>query len=428
MELLSNMGFSQIMRTSLRHYFMLFIAMLCSLWLTGCSYFHAPPTKQERLDNIKQLIAKDGYAVNRRYETDLLEETWLHNDKTIEISMLAPKEPGDYPLIIYLPGLGEHANGGKFWREYWAASGYSVFSMQPLEIGDAFKELKPPHDKTDDTRRKGKTKPAKSAESDDMRYLGHHYFSATSLIKRINEVLWTWTQLKQRAKSDQSIFAKADFSRVIVAGYDLGAQTAAALIGENFDIERPTIQNFKPMAAIVFSPFADLALGRLTTRYRAIGVPLLAVTGGQDSDPYAIGSLSMRTAIWEYASPGDKYLLSINKADHRVLSGAGLLTWAEPGAAEKPGMSGFGGAMPGAAQQFQGGDRNKGGPPAGGGKGRGMRNDRPNTSFDAKDYAIALSLSTAFLDAVGKSDRIAKTWLTELAPDWLGQSAKLNIK
>jgi hypothetical protein len=352
--------------------------------------------------------------------------------------MLAPTTPGVYPLIIYLPGLGEQADDGKLWRETWAKAGYAVFSVQPLEIADALKVVAPmsgddkqPEDDSwswfSSSKDKDKAVALKAVRNSDLRYLGHEYFSEASLIKRINHVLWAYAQLQQRTKAKQGLFAAADLSRVVIAGYDIGAQTTAAMIGEKYDAVLPQAPDFKPLAAILFSPSVDIGLGDVTTRYQNITIPLLAVTGTEDDDPYAISTPYVRTAIWENAPSGNKYLLLLKKGTHQVLAGDNLLHKQEPApeleSAEKPEP---GAAAPRFSHSYGGGDGGRGGSRGGMGKSKGS--SRQNGEQDYKQVAAIVSVSIAFLDHVCKHDSVAGFWLSTKANPWLDKSASLKIK
>ena len=96
------------------------------------------------------------------------------------------------------------------------------------------------------------------------------------------------------------------------------------MIGEKFGTDLPQAQDFNPVAAILLSPSVDMARGSLTTRDKNISIPLLVVTGSEDDDPYGISSPYVRTAIWEYAPPDNKYLLLLNKGGHQLLAGSNL--------------------------------------------------------------------------------------------------------
>lgn len=177
-------------------------AISCAVFLAGCFFGPSLPTPEERSEKVEQLIVEGGYSGSRSYQIDSIRETWRHDGQGLGIPMLAPKAPGVYPLIIYLPGLGESADGGLLWRETWAKAGYAVFSVQPLEISEALKELAPMRGKPGDDERSDdeghstdsdKSRPSKAVINSELHYLGHEYFPQASLKKRINHLLWACT-------------------------------------------------------------------------------------------------------------------------------------------------------------------------------------------------------------------------------------------
>jgi hypothetical protein len=206
--------------------------------LTGCFFGPSIPTSAEQTEKVDQLITNGGYSASHSNQIDSLKETWQYDGQGIETSMLAPKNPVIYPLIIYLPGLGESASAGNLWRETWAKAGYTVFSAQPVEISSALKELTPMPGKSDDDKKSDdddKSRPSKAVRNSELHYIGHEYFSQASLKKRI----WAYAQFKSRANTGSVLFKTADLSLVIIAGYDIGAQTAEEMICEKFDVALP---------------------------------------------------------------------------------------------------------------------------------------------------------------------------------------------
>lgn len=417
-------------------------AIALPFFLTGCFFGPSLPTPEEQAEKVDQFITDGGYSASRSYQIDSTKETWQHDGQGVEISMLAPKTPGVYPLIIYLPGLGESAGGGRLWREAWAKAGYTVFSVQPVEISSALKELTPmpgkpgddeKSDDEDNSTDSDKSRPSKAVRNSELHYVGHEYFSQSSLKKRIDHLLWAYAQLKLRAKAGAALFKTADLSRMIIVGYDIGAQTTEEMIGEKFEIALPQAQDFSPIAAILFSPSVDMALGNLTHRYKNISMPLLVVTGSEDDDPYGISSPFVRTAIWEYAPPGNKYLLQLNKGRHQLLAGSDLARRQEASPAQESGeKTGSGEAMQrfGMGNSYRGGGKRGGGLSGGpsGGMGRSSHGGRQNYEQDFKHIAAVYSVSTAFLDTVCNSDKFAQAWIYGKANLWLKKSAELKIK
>ncbi|MGZ5007729.1 MAG: hypothetical protein ACXWE9_05435 [Methylobacter sp.] len=418
--------------------------IFCAFFLASCSFGPSLPTPEEQVEKIERFMTEGGYSASRDYPIDSIRQTWRHDGQAVEVSMLAPKIPGRYPLIIYLPGLGESADGGRLWRETWAKAGYAVFSIQPAEISSALEEFAPMHrkagddkpsDDEDDSEDSDKPRSSKAVRNNELHYVGHEYFSKASLKKRISHILWAYTEIKLRAKAGQALFKSADVSRMIIAGYDIGAQTTEEMIGGKFGTDFPQAQDFRPIAAMLFSPSVDMALGNLTNRYKNIAIPLLVVTGSEDEDPYGISSPYVRTAIWEYAPPGNKYLLLLNKGGHQLLSGSGLSHRHEAGPAQEPEeknrpnetMQRFG-----MSRSLRGGGRRGGGGGSSsmpfGGMGRQLHEGRQNGEQDAAHIAAVFSVSSAFLDIACKSDRFAQAWISGKAGPWLKKSASLKIK
>ncbi len=416
------------------------VLVCCAAVFTGCGLRPSLPSASQQAAEISDYLDEGGYATARNYSFDTLHEMWQYEGQALEMTLLAPSAPGVYPLIVYLPGLGESADAGQFWRESWVKAGYTVVSIQSQELGNAFKELTATTLDPDEaergedldlletesvirSERDDKARARRSVRTSEMHYLGHQYFAPVALKKRVAQVLWAYAQLKQRAKMGQAVVAKADFAHVLLAGYDIGAQTAAALVGEKFDIELPPVGDFKPLAALILSPAVDLAEGNLKTRYQAINIPLLAVTGGEDSDPYAMSSPQVRSAIWEYSKPGNKYGLSLTYADHGLLAGADLALrkrlrgrlvrepgWFKPQLLEDLPVASRSG--PGAGD-FRVSDRAK---------------SKRRDIHGYQEIAGIVSVSTAFFDSFAKADGFAQIWLAEKANAWLGHAGSLQIK
>lgn len=398
-----------------------FIAVIGAVLISACSFQPTPLTEQEQVEKLGQFIAAGGYSPAHAYQIESFSDNWLHDGQTLQVSLTAPTEPSIYPVIFYLPGLGESANAGRLWRENWAKAGYLVLAVQETTIAQALAELKPafpdklPEDKVERRR-------LQSLRNSELRYIGHEFFSSKSLAKRVEQVLWAHAQLLQRTKAGQRLFAKADLSHIILVGYDIGAQTAAALIGEDSGIPSPQNAAFKPQAAILISPSVDPAMGNVDKRFRDIQMPFLVITSDADDDPYAISSPQVRTAIWEYAPDGQHYLLLLKNAPHYLLSGSG---W--PGQERFEEQADSEEWRSGTGKHTQRGSRSHRGS---GGAGRAMPfQARGKEKVEAnQSVAAVFSVSSAFLDSIVKTDNFAALWLNEQAKNWLDKVATLKSK
>ncbi len=423
------------------HYFLLTVTG--TLVLTACAFRPSPLTEQELTAKRDAFIADGGYSAARLFEIDTNRERWWRDGKALDISLLAPIGSSSYPLIIYLPGLDEDVESGRLWREHWAKAGYAVLSIQPEALATAFAGLNParatnmddaaffvngddkeaPPEQSDEQNAmpdRGKRRSSQAGRNGELRYIGHEFFAAESLRTRVEQVLWTYSQCQQRVKAKQGLFARVDLANVWIIGYDIGAQAAAALIGERTDVVVPKTNDFKPHGAILISPSVDVSPGKLRDRYHLIGLPLLVVSSELDDDPYGITTPQLRRAVWDYAASDEKYLLWLKQANHQLLSGSG---WAQSRQSMQNREHDSERPMP-ELDRFQGDARRNGGPP--GGMGRPSHPDGPPAAPIHQQVAVIASVSTAFMDSISKKDNFAALWLRQNAQPWLKSIAKLT--
>lgn len=404
------------------------VSITCLFVVVGCLFMPSPPSPEQQAEKIVESIAEGGYTTERIYTVKLIRERWLHDGQIVEILMLAPEEPGNYPLLIYLPGLGESVDGGIIWRENWAKAGYFVLSIQTGEMGNALKELAPllggtpPEIPDEDGGLFSDKKPKLSdaLRTSDLRYLSREFSSLKNLTTRMTHLVWAYDQIRKKIIERRGIYRTADLSRVIVAGYEFGAQSVSAMIGEQYETDLPKPDNFKPIAAIMLSPLVDLSLGKLTSRYQNITIPVLSITSHEDNDPYAMSSPQ---ALWENVPSSDKFQLLLKYANHQLLSGSHWSSFDKPSEGDKPHMPG---EMPDFNQLNVIGGPGGGRPPMRGGMPplSGMSNGKQDT----KQMAAVISVSRAFIDSFAKSDNFAKSWLRNSAHKWLKKSGKLLVK
>lgn len=383
--------------------------------VSGCALRSPPP----RPDLTLQQVTDRGYIAERRYVTSSLRENWNYGDALLDVTFVAPSQPGPFPLIVYLPGLGESATAGSLWRNAWAQAGYAVLTVQPTTLGEALWA-------------------SNRARAGDFRALAKEQFSQASLETRLKVVGYAVNELTRRATTGIAPYSVADTTRVAVVGFDLGAQTASMLAGERVNAESIPMAKLNLRAAITLSPYIDLAAGGLEQRFAGISIPLLSITGTEDDDPFGVvSSSSLPRAPWRYMPAGDKYLLLLEEGTHALLAGSGMVGKgdigdAAPGRRDRRASGGFSGDPPGRDMQFGDG-------PGDGGRSRGGMGQRPegpgrqenrasSQTFSMKHIAAVQGVSTAFLDATVKGDPIAREWLTRNAARWMGDSATLQIK
>lgn len=413
-------------------------ACICLTAVPACSMRSAPLSEQEQLAKRDEFIAAGGYSVAGTYDIEVVSERWLYDGNALDTVLLAPHKQGQYPLIIYLPALGESADAGRLWREYWAKAGYAVLSVQAEDIAKAFADLAPDQSEKPPRREgifdvfggegppegapeHGKNQPAQAMLDGDRRYISHGFFTAESLNRRVGQLSWVYRQCQQRAQARQGLFAKVDPAKTLLAGYDIGADTVTGLLTGSEEDAVPV----QPAAAVLLSPIVAASSGDMRERYQSIRLPLLVIGSDQDSDRYGITTPQLRKFVWDYASSPNKYLLWLKSARHGLFSGS---EWTLPGRGEG-GRGGrgihSGGPPPDFAGNFQGEGGRRGGPP-GGGMGGPNRHDPEAMPAAYRQIGAVLSVSTAFLDSIAKSDNFAELWLRQNAQAWLKLVAHLT--
>ena len=344
-------------------------------------------------------------------------ESWNIRGEELDVTLLCPTARGAYPLVIYLPGLGESSAAGLAWRRTWAEAGYAVLSAQPASTGAVVWS-------------------SERARAFDFRAIALDHFSPRHFPSRLAALQGVIDEAGRRQREGgESPYSRIDVSRIAVAGYDVGAEVAMVVAGQTAPDTAigPTPPAIKSVIAL--SPYADFAGMGVEARFRDIHMPVLSVTSPEDTDAYGlVTTAAVRRAPFEHMPPGQKYLLLLAAAPHSLLGGRD-----EPVVDRDDGRSG---ARIGSGEESSSRRRSAGGGSARG-AGRGARGGadsdasgtagplpaRPNfAGLWATQLRNVQSVTTAYLDATLKGDPVAREWLARDANRWLGESARLTIK
>jgi len=380
--------------------------------LAGCA--SGPHHGKAPTDTPQQVTQGKGYLSEEQHSLRTTPVSWLGTVQTggrnFDLIISSPVRPGRYPLIVYLPGLGEPRTAGDGWRNAWAQAGYVVASIQLLaEDGQAWQ--------------------SPAARHGDFRPLVRERFAASAMEAR-QQALHNLLEVMKQHAGDPTL-ANADFDHIVLAGYDLGAYTALVGAGEKFRTgpDTPPIPGLAGVIAL--SPYADFSGPGFESRYGAIRVPVLSVTGPGDTDLYgAVSSVSARTAPFQHMPPGGKYLLSLDDVSHEQLSGSPLRQ-ESPGDGERNTQD----KNSEGNRSDRGNRRNRGG----GGMGRESggsgdygdmsgRNGGGRNLGNGQVQPIITAITTAFLDALIRQDDIAQEWLRRDARRWLREAGSLTVR
>ena len=371
-------------------------SLVCSMTL-GCASKSGGSTD----DFAVTPSAEGGYVVNRRYETVSTRDTWTVDEEALDVSLLLPAPSGAYPLVVYLPGLGELSDAGLSWRQAWARAGYAVLSVQPTKFGPAIWA-------------------SSRARAGDFFNIAHDAFSVPSLAARTQIARTALEQVSRRQHDARSTaFTRIDLTRIAVAGFDLGAQTALMAAGARVPGVEPLHLPDGVKGVIVLSPYADAS--EVESNFQPIRLPVLSVTSRLDTDAYGlIGTAAIRRMPFQYMPPGEKYLLLLASAPHTELAGA------------RPASSRDGKDTEDAAED----DKVLGDETAEVYEGERKKRRKPDYSAARAEKLAQLArvqsqvqaVTTAYLDAIIRNDAAAAEWLSKNARAWLGDSGELLSK
>jgi dienelactone hydrolase len=379
------------------------ISMIFGVLLAGCHH----SMRSHPSEPVAKQPSQPGYTAEQRYATTWQYEAWTLAGEPVEMTLVRPSGNGLFPLVIYLPGLGESSNGGAVWRQAWAQGGYAVLSLQSAANGEAILS-------------------SARARRGDFRDLAKEQFSNGALAKRLAILRSLFEELDRRHNS--GALDGVDMSRIALTGFDLGAQTVMTAAGETNNGSElfPLPKSVK--CVIALSPYADFTGAGFEQRFASIHVPVLSVTSVDDTDPYGlVTAATIRRAPFEHMPPGQKYLLSLVNAPHALIAGKQTPTVEKDvlGRDETPRAT-----IGDGPNQGSGTGRRKG-------RRGGSNETRDSTSSSSQQVssvawaahlARVQSVTAAYLDSNLKNDGVAREWLAREARRWLGNAAELIVK
>ncbi|OWQ92103.1 hypothetical protein CDN99_07050 [Roseateles aquatilis] len=374
------------------------LLLATALLLSACG---GPPKARAEEQEQQRDFASRGYAPQGD-AVAVQSLTWRLRGDEVRLSVaMAGSGATPRPVVLYLPGLGESETAGLRWRRAWAGAGYAVLSLQPL----------------DEDATAWSSDLARAAEFTE---LGRRHYAEAEMRKRLARLDELLAEAQRLGRQGEAPWRSLDWSRTVVAGFELGAQSAMALAGERqADGTLLALKTVRPLAAIVISPqvIADLKTDR-AERYRDIAMPVLSITGPGDADLLGqVRDTRWREAPFQAMPPDRRWLLSVAEVSHTALAGN------EPRPEEEHKANQRGRA----ADSDQGQGRRGGG--RGGRAQEGATRMAPVPAVP--DYRrlheqqlgviAAQQVSVAFLDVQLKQSPQARAWLAGPAQAWMGR-------
>lgn len=356
-------------------------ALLLCLLLGACAGHRPDRPDPEAL----RRFASHGYTAADQHEVRLQSLQWNTPAGPVDLSLALPAGPGPYPLVVYLPGLGEGAGAGLSWRRAWAQAGYAVLGVQPLAEDARAWMAEPDH-------------PGEVAPQARLRY------APAVMRERLERLAAILSELQRRRLAGEPGLGAVDTTRVALAGFDLGGYSAMVAAGEA--LRESTVPPLPLVVSCVadLEPFADFSGVALTERYAAVRVPVLGIAAGSGEDPLGVvESASMRRAPFRYMPAGGKYLLVLGGATHALLAGE----------ARDAGPAHDDATAPTPAKEAVKRSRQRRAPT---GEGQPAPPSPTQRAIAAQAVQVA---SLAFLDAHLRKDPVALEWLERDAARWI---------
>jgi hypothetical protein len=224
---------------------------------------------------------------------------------------------------------------------------------------------------------------------------------------RLSTLQKVLTEVRARAAKGDAQLASIDWNQVAVAGFDLGAQTAAAVAGAG-QADMATGVDIQPKAVLLLSPYAETearpeAFARITS-------PVLSITSPDDEDPFNwVSSNQQRELVGASVTANGSYRLRLTRSTYKTLSGSDLV----PIPTEEK------------VAKVSDEDHTPGGKSHAKTKLVGSGANSP-VGPDPKQVASIHAVSQAFLDSRVKNNPAASEWLKTAAPSWLGSAGWLQ--
>jgi len=394
-------------------------ALLVGLLLAACSSTDTP--KEEADQGAVARLRSAGYV--HAHEAGVARRTIepAGRERGAGYTLATTAERGARrPVIVYLPPLGDTGNSPCRWIDLWAGAGYAVLTIQPLD---------------DDAQ----IWTSAEARSGDFARVGRARYRDDVMADRITRLAHVLEDLRARGAAGEAPLAGLDWTRVALAGADLGAytvQTIATLAPQR----RAALEwTLIPGAYLAISPYArrDAAPGSAPA-----AAPMLMISSPTDVDPYGVvPDAAQRHQAFEQAVGGEAYFLELSPVSHRWLAGIA------------PDQQNSAEAIARRTPVFR--------EPGVDNRGRDFRNeahtapapddeppelpDAPAATRAERDAQLALArnrqltrramnevrfddVSVAFFDAYVRANPQARAWLRDSAANWLQGAGRLDLR
>jgi predicted dienelactone hydrolase len=218
--------------------------------------------------------------------------------REIPIRVYLPADKTTAPVVLFSHGLGGNREGTAFLGKHWALRGnVAVFLQHPGSDESVWKGL-----------------PVAERMEALKKAAGLREF-----LLRVQDVPAVLDQLEAWNKdAAHELAGRLDLKRVGMSGHSFGAVTTQAVSGQVPPLGKG-FTDHRIKAAVIMSPSGP-ANGNTKKAFGNVSIPWMLLTGTKDTNPISGADAKTRLVVFPDLSPGSKYQLVLDNAEHSAFT------------------------------------------------------------------------------------------------------------
>ncbi|MCB9964122.1 MAG: hypothetical protein H6857_04205 [Rhodospirillales bacterium] len=226
-------------------------------------------------------------------------------NRRVPVKLYIPDSPAEkLPCVFWSHGLGGGRDGASFLARYIAEHGFIVLHMTHLGTDTSLWEGKPGH---------------------PWDVIRSQRITRHVTMNRFKDPSFVLDELERRANAGEAPYTRIDFDQIGISGHSFGATTTQIMAGQKLGrgARLYSMRESRFTCGIAYS------LGPTYNQtedpediYGPISIPMLYMTGTEDSSPISGAPYTARLPIFEAAKGPDQHLLILKDGDHMVFAGS----------------------------------------------------------------------------------------------------------